>query len=149
MFSSSLPAALCVALLFTADVASAIPGAGSAADADVDPPVKRMSIPVNPPPRPKSPQEIRSWARRQAQNLRRKYGAVGYEKRANSGSVPLTDANIDFQYFGSLQLVRVPFSYPRGQYATRSNRAAFFYFPLSVISIGNTPSDVQRHPGYR
>ena len=106
MLPSSLPAALCAVLLITAHAVSAAPPtAGAASDARN---VKRLAISLKAPTSPKTTEEIRAWARRQAENLRRKYNAVGYEeKRASSASVPLTDANVDLQYFGAIQVVRV------------------------------------------
>jgi hypothetical protein len=100
MLPSSLPTVLCAVLLVTAHAVSAAPGAASD--------VKRLTISLQSPTAPKTTREIRAWARRQAENLRRKYNAVGYEeKRANTASVPLTDANADLQYFGAIQVVRI------------------------------------------
>lgn len=155
MLSSSLPAALCAALLIT-DAVSAVPSnAGSAADPDVHP-GKRMVIPLNAPPTPQTDKEIREWRRRQALNLRRKYGAVGYEKRASSASVQLTDLNLDFTYSGAIRVVRVPFQIShhrrRKKRTTLSKKikAHFIYFlRFRLFSTGNSSSDVQRDLGYR
>jgi len=109
MLPSSLPTVLCAVLLITANAVSAAPQAGAVPDA---PNVKRLAISLKSPTAPKTTEEIRAWARHQAENLRRKYNAVGYEeKRASSASVPLTDANIDLQYFGAIQVVRVPLQF--------------------------------------
>jgi len=108
MLPSSLPAALCAVLLITAHAVSAAPPAAGADARNV----QRLTISLKSPTSPKTTEEIRSWARRQAENLRRKYNAVGYEeKRASSASVPLTDANVDLQYFGTIQVVRVPLQF--------------------------------------
>jgi hypothetical protein len=151
MLSSSLPAALCAALLIT-DAVSGVPSrAGSAADPDVRP-GKRMIVPINAPPTPQTNKEIREWRRRQALNLRRKYGAVGYEKRASSASVQLTDLNLDFTYSGAIQVVRVPFQVSISHQTRRKKRTTLskeikVYFLR--FSTGDSGSDVQRDLGYR
>lgn len=102
--SSSLPAALCVALALSAELVSAVPSSlnGPAS------PAKGQSIPLRRRPQPRTTSEIRAQARRQADLLIAKYvkpASDGPTKRAGTASVPLTNYNVDFQYYGSISVV--------------------------------------------
>lgn len=79
-----------------------------AAAAPQQQPTQGFSIPLRRRPQPRTTDEIRSSLRREADRLIAKYGATNKRstssKRANTGSVPLVDQNVDFSYYGPITL---------------------------------------------
>lgn len=105
MRTSSLSLAV-AGLALAADLASAAPKLNPA-------PVKGQSIPLRRRPQPRTTAEIRAQARRQADALIAKYvrptkNANAADKRASTASVQLTDFNVDFQYYGEVQVGTPP-----------------------------------------
>ncbi|KAF8322232.1 acid protease [Clavulina sp. PMI_390] len=63
-----------------------------------------ISIPLRRRAQPQTTDEIQAQARRMADTLIAKYKPKGHSKRAGTASEPLTDFNVDFQYYGSISV---------------------------------------------
>lgn len=91
-------AAVVTALALSASLASAAPSLSNNKQGTSIPLRRRV-------PRARTTAEIRAQARRQADALIAKYVKKPEDrKRAKTGSVPLTDLNVDFQYYGSISV---------------------------------------------